>query len=170
MWRIPLGALQSVATVDEQLFQFNYARLHAAWDRNDFGSPAAAASVDCEVHHKVDCRRHGWHHEAVRDVLACQQRKGTHLDHSVAGRVRVHGTHTGDAGIQRDKHVEALGLANLTDDDAAGPHPQSLFDEAAKVDLSGAFKRSLAALKANDVTMREAERKATWFTQVVSGW
>ncbi len=61
------------------------------------------------------------------------------------------------AGVQRDEHVKALRLTDLTDDDPPGPHPQGLLDQAAEVDLTGAFEARLAALQGNEVPVLDPQ-------------
>ena len=65
--------------------------------------------------------------------------------------------HVRHAGVQRDEHVKALRLADLTDDDPPGPHPQGLLDQAAEVDLTCAFEARLAALQGNEVPVLDPQ-------------
>ena len=70
-------------------------------------------------------------------------------DRRVARVVGVHRGHrafvTGVHGLQ---HVERLGAAALTDDDAVGPHTQGVLDQVADADLAGALPRWTAGPRA----------------------
>jgi hypothetical protein len=48
--------------------------------------------------------------------------------------------------VQRDEQVEALGLADLANDNSRGPHAQRLLDEPTQWHLTRALKRRLATL------------------------
>jgi hypothetical protein len=64
---------------------------------------------------------------------------------------------SGQPAVEGDQEVEALRLADLPDDDAIGPHPQGLFDEAAEGDLPRPFEAGLSALHRDDVPIARRE-------------
>ena len=77
-------------------------------------------------------------------------------------RAAIPGSRNGRRGsdsshIQRDEQVEALLLADLTDDDARRPHTQRLLHQATQLDLAGALEIRLAALQRDDVRQRDPE-------------
>jgi len=56
-----------------------------------------------------------------------------------------------------DEQVEALLLPHLADDDAAGPHPQRLLDQASQRDLAGALEVRLPGLHRDPVRQVEPQ-------------
>ena len=86
--------------------------------RDDLAHPPLPGGVGADVHDEVDAGGDGGDDERRPDVLPGQQRQRAHLDHGLAGAVRVQRAHAGQPGVQRDQQVEALLLAHLADDDA----------------------------------------------------
>ena len=58
----------------------------------------------------------------------------------------VHAAHPRDPGVEGQQQVEALLLAHLADDEAAGSHPQRLLDQPAQPDLALALEVRLPGL------------------------
>ena len=70
------------------------------------------------------------------------------------------------ATVEGDKQVEALSLTYLADDDARGPHPQRLLDQAAQGNLTRAFEAGLAALHRGHVTQWDLQLEPMFATLV----
>ena len=113
--------------------------------------------VEAEVHDEVDRARDRGHDEPRRDVLARQQRQGAELHQRLARAVGVQRRHAGQAGVEGQQQVEALGRPDLADDDPGRPHPQRLADQVAQRHLAGALEPDLPRLHRDPVGMREAE-------------
>lgn len=63
----------------------------------------------------------------------------------------------GQARIEGDQQVEGLRLANLTDNETVGAHPQRFFHETPQRDLARAFQAGLAALQSNNIAGVDGE-------------
>ena len=155
--REPVRATELAAAPDEEVGDLDHVALHTAGHGCDLAHRATAVALERRVDDEVDGRGHGRHDEARRDVLAGEQRQRAHLRHGLAGAVRVDRAHARETGVERDEQVQALGLADLTDDDARGPHPKRLLDEAAQRDVARALQRRLPALHRGDVAVRDAQ-------------
>src|SRR5690606_22839894 len=169
--REPLGVRREavrphepVARPDEDLGGLDHALLDATRDPEHLAHDAAPVGVEAEVHDEVDRRRDGRHDEPVRDVRPGEQRQRAHLGDRLASRVGVDRAHAGNARVQGDEQVEALGLAALADDDAVRAHAQRLLDQAPQRDLPRPLEARLAALQRHDVPDREAEQAPRWQT------
>jgi hypothetical protein len=71
--------------------------------------------------------------------------------------VGVDAAHTGKARVQRNQHVETLGLPNLSDNQPVRPHPEGFLDEAPQRYFAVPFEIRLPALQAHDVAQGELE-------------
>ena len=60
-------------------------------------------------------------------------------------------------GVHRLHHVEGLGAADLTDDDAVGAHTQGVAHEVALGDLAAAFEARRARFQRDDVRLLQPE-------------
>ena len=61
------------------------------------------------------------------------------------------------AGVHRLQHVQRLGAADLTKDDAVGSHTQRVLDEIAHGDLALAFEVGRARLQAHDMRLLQLQ-------------
>jgi hypothetical protein len=90
-------------------------------------------------------------------VVPCEQWQGAHLDERLARTVGVEGAHARQAGVEGEEEVEALGGADLADEDAARSHPQRLLDEVAQHDRPGLLEAGLPGLHGHPVRVAEPE-------------
>lgn len=60
-------------------------------------------------------------------------------------------------GVERNQQVEALLLADLSDQYPVGAHPEGLLDQPAQPDLAGAFEVGLAGLHGHHIGQRDAQ-------------
>jgi hypothetical protein len=131
--------------------------LHAG-DLGDVGDPAGAVPQARLVHDELDAGGDLLADGPHRQVDAGHQHHGLEPGEGVARRVRVHGRDGPVvAGVHRLEHVERLAAADLTDDDAVGPHAQRVADEVADRDLAPALDVRRAVLEADDVGLLELE-------------
>ena len=79
------------------------------------------------------------------------------LGDGVVGRIRVDRAHPGQAGIQGDQHVQALGLPDLAHHQPVGAHAQGLLDQPAHGDFAFALQVGLPALQPHDVPQRKLQ-------------
>ena len=61
------------------------------------------------------------------------------------------------AGVSGQQHVEQFRAADLTDDDAVGPHPQRLAHQFPKRDLARPFDIGRTRLQPHDVGMVDGQ-------------
>ena len=114
------------------------------------GAVAEAVDVDDEVERRGDLLADG----PRRQVEAGHQHHRLHPGQGVARGVGVHRRQRAVvAGVHRLEHVEGLGAADLTDDDAVGAHAQRVAHEIANGDLSVAFDVGRASLEADHVLL-----------------
>jgi len=69
----------------------------------------------------------------------------------------VHAAHPRHARVQRQQQVQALGLADLPDDQPVRPHPEGLLHQPAQGDLAGALQARLPGLHGHPVRGRRAQ-------------
>ena len=81
-----------------------------------------------------------------------------HAAIGVARRVRVQRRDRSlVAGVHRLQHVEALGAADLADDDAVGPHAKRVAHEVADRDLAATLDVRRARLESHDVLLLQLQ-------------
>ena len=118
-----VGAHQLTAAPHEEVGDLDDVALDAPRHRRDLAHRAPAVALEGGVDHQVDRRRDGRDDEPCGDVLAREERQRAHLGDGLAGTVGMDGAHAGQAGVEGDEQVEALGLTHLSDHDARRPHP-----------------------------------------------
>ncbi len=96
-------------------------------------------------------------HEARVDVASGKERQRGQLRERLARGVRVDRRRARHAGVQGEQQVERLGVADLADDEAVGPHAQRLLDEAPQRHLAGALEAGLPALQRDEVGCVDGE-------------
>ena len=125
-------------------------------DADDLRDLPDAVDTTAE-HDEVHARGDGGGDEASVEVLTGEQRQRGELAQRLACRVGVHRRHPGGAAVEREEHVEGLGTADLTDDDAVGSHPQGLPDEVSQRDCALALEVRLSTLHRDDVRTVDAQ-------------
>jgi hypothetical protein len=75
------------------------------------------------------------------------------------GRVRVDGTHSWQARIQGDQHVQALSLPHLPHNEPVRTHAQGFLHQTAEWNFALTFEVWLPALEPHDVPERKLQFK-----------
>ena len=156
--RIPVGRAATAARLrEEQILDRDHFRLHPqdlGHVRDHPGAVDEPRDLDDDV-------------ERARDLLADRpqrqidaRREDEHLEarERVAGRVGVDGGERAlVARVHRLEHVDRLGAADLTDDDAVGPHAQSVPHEVADAHLALPLDVGRPCLERDDVLLVELQ-------------
>src|SRR4051794_7546892 len=148
---------QMVPLAQEQWLGLDHVVLHTPGNPDNLLDASNPVVADAEMHHEIHRRGNRRYHEAGGDVLAGKERQGTHLHQCLPRRVRVQGSHPGQAGVQGQQQVKTLLGTNLADDHPRGPHPQALLHQVAELDLPRALKSALPGLHRHPVRVREAQ-------------